>query len=1416
MSEQQYPWKRFWCDREDRFDLDQSGYLGDPEEEFAFTYRKNVHTLEQIGEKPCLVLLGEPGIGKSTELRAEYRRIHDISDTSKNVFLFKDLNQYGDEDRLIREIFESEIVRKWKNEDSTLHLFLDSLDECRLQLNHIAKILQAQLLSLKNFSSQLRLKIVCRTAKWPSSLENTFAQLWGTEVGFFELVPLRQKDVAAIARANQIDDHAFLNAVEAKEAQPLAMKPLTLQMLLNLYSKHQQLPNGQDEIYQKGCELLSAESNPERRDSDQVGSLSTDRRIALASRIAAVTVFCNRSSISLDVDAVNLSESDLRLSELTGGKERVGGDTFEFTENDLREVCNSGLFTGSSKGRVGFSHQAFADFLAARYILTHGLRVQQIKSLIQLSQDPDGMVVPQLRGTARWLNEMNSELFLDTIRRDPQVLLSADLFNIENKHKYELVESLLHLFEQLKIFDSDFGLRAQYSALSHPTLATQLKPFISDKKKHFLVRRVAIDIAEACKLGELQELLANIALDRTDAHNIRVQAAHAIAEIGDLNARLKLKPLAIAPQDDDSNDELKGCTLRGLWPGLITTNELFNCLTPPKNENLLGSYAFFLVYIVPEHLSIQDLPFALAWITYQPPSTGLWSHIESLNEHILFKAWQYLAEDCILEAFAEAAVPRLRNYLSICPIPRFGTAKKDERPALPDPVRRKLIIRLVSKLGQSKDDAFIIAHPEPPLLTPHDLSWMVRNLINERDERLKSIWVTLIELYFDRENQNHFESVYYSMNECEILAQRFRLRFGPIELRSEEARRMKADYERFKNLEDERRRREEERNRPISHSPGERIRNCLNRFEEGDSDGWWRLCLEMTLDSGSKVYIDELQSDLQSLPGWINSDQGTRNRIIQAGKKYILESDAAPSKWLGTQTLHRPAAAGYKALILLQKVDPVFVDSLSPKIWANWAPVLLGHPESSGFVGQDETYMDLICKAFRYAPEEILSTLRILIDQENEKSGSLFILRKMEKCWNQRLCASLLEKCEDEHLKPNCLGILLSELIAHNDMAAEEYAKSLLTLPLPVEGDDRARSIAAALALLAKAKDAGWDKVWTAVRAEREFGHEVFLALPRNMEERRSMSLAVRIGEENTAELFVWLMEEFPPEKYSQPAGVHWVGPREAIANYRDGLIEHLKIMGTTAAIRAIERIKARLPDLEYLNFVLVTARRNVRMKNWTPLRPKEFIQLAQSPSSRVVLNSDDLINAVTESLLRLQKKLHGETPDCIFLWDRVPASEKQRPKLENDLSDYIKNHLQEDLLRSGIIAAREIEIRRRQSGDGEPGERTDIYIACFVPSSGKHARVIIEVKGCWNPNIKTAMKDQLLNRYLRDKDCQHGIYLVGWFDCPHWDAKDTRKKGQTLRMSFNEAGEYFDKMATELSCDERIIKSFLLDCTIR
>ena len=394
----------------------------------------------------------------------------------------------------------------------------------------------------------------------------------------------------------------FWNDLRKKEVVPLAIKPVTLRFLLNTYNRHGEFPSSQADLYSAGCRLLCEETSQSRRAAQRKGTLSASQRLSVATRIAFLTIFANRYAIWTSFDAGDVPAADIDISELCGGKEDINGEEVAVTDGAIREVLDTGLFSSRGPNRMGWAHQTYAEFLAATYFLQRKMKVAQIMSLIVHPGDAEGKLVPQLHETAAWLAGMVPQVFREIMKTDPEVLLRSDVATAHVKDRAALVEALLKRHDEEKLLDSDFAGGARYEKLAHSELARQLEPFIRDRTKGLVVRRVATDIAEACKLLDLISLLVDITLDTSDSLAVRVNAAHAVAQIGDAAVKERLIPLAIGDAGEDPDDELKGYGLRACWPNNIAPKELFSVLTPPKNSHFIGAYHMFIVDQLPKSL----------------------------------------------------------------------------------------------------------------------------------------------------------------------------------------------------------------------------------------------------------------------------------------------------------------------------------------------------------------------------------------------------------------------------------------------------------------------------------------------------------------------------------------------------------------------------------------------------------------------------------------------------------------------------------------------------------------------------------------------------------------------------------------------------------------------------------------------
>jgi hypothetical protein len=149
-------------------------------------------------------------------------------------------------------------------------------------------------------------------------------------------------------------------------------------------------------------------------------------------------------------------------------------------------------------------------------------------------------------------------------------------------------------------------------------------------------------------------------------------------------------------------------------------------------------------------------------------------------------------------------------------------------------------------------------------------------------------------------------------------------------------------------------------------------------------------------------------------------------------------------------------------------------------------------------------------------------------------------------------------------------------------------------------------------------------------------------------------------------------------------------------------------------------------------------------------------------------------------------------------------------PKLEKVLCDWLADHLTKELAGKGIVVGRDVQVHRLDRLD----LRVDAIAESELGSSLETVRVIVEVKGCWNRKVKEAMGTQLVHKYLKNRDPQHGLFVVGWFLCSAWTGKNPNRKCIKF-ANIEELRKFLSDQAEALSADGRRIQSAVLDITI-
>ena len=352
-----------------------------------------------------------------------------------------------------------------------------------------------------------------------------------------------------------------------------------------------------------------------------------------------------------------------------------------------------------------------------------------------------------------------------------------------------------------------------------------------------------------------------------------------------------------------------------------------------------------------------------------------------------------------------------------------------------------------------------------------------------------------------------------------------RLFFTPTVLDSDEARNLRERYEEC-NAPDVTANAE-----PLDWLPHDRIEYWLARYEKGEQGIWWALLREMTLEDTSECYGRVFEPDITTLPGWENSDSNARRRIINAAESYLKRKRRFDLDGLLDGKASEKDIAPYKAFHVLLKECPERLDELRDDQWSYWIPVLFG---PFGYNGNRAVQKILIGLAYRKIPDAVIDYLeQVLRHQIKKEDQYLSVFDLVEDIWDQKISNRVCAVLEFAETKPLCWGRMVRKLLANGDKETQKLAEGELQLPLPQDDDARDISLQAALALVESVSDAAWGAVWPIICKDTQFGRRVVMEVSHDLHHTYETFFS-KLHEGQLADLFVWLVQQFPPDKDPQ------------------------------------------------------------------------------------------------------------------------------------------------------------------------------------------------------------------------------------------------------------------------------------------
>lgn len=1413
-----YNWKRFWYKRGDVDIITEQGYLTDPEPEYMFFHREKLKQLNELEENPCLILLGEPGIGKSDSMAKAAKSKQKLAGQSTSV-IHQDLKPFSSESSIYRNIFDLTEFKEWKESSNGLYLYLDSLDECLTNIKTLPEFLLEELKKLD--LKRLHLRIACKSARWPIPFENKLARLWGSDnVQVYHLAPLRRCDVSCALDCEEIPSVEFLNKVDDFKAVPLAVSPITLKLLIKTYKARGEIAHSRKEIYESGCKELAKETKLESVTMPESFRLSEVEKFQIAARIAAITVFSRKHIISLDRDHFAQNSSYLYMTDFNSGSEKHLHEKIEVNRVSVSETLNTGLFISCGQNLFTWAHQCYSHFLAAYYLASSNITTNEILKLIILPNNPEPRIVDQLHQVAAWLACFDANIFSRISQIDSQVLLKSDLTQVDDAAKFHLVESIISQFENENIIDDDWSIQYDdYKGLKNNRLASQLKPYFLDNQTLFMTRRFLIDLVSSCQIQELYPELVKIALDQHSNYYLRIRASWCIARSSFESHKKQLLPLAMGLAGEDPEDELKGYGLQSVWPKHISAEQLFKLLDKPQCPNLIGGYRSFLDTDLAAHVKSKDLPYALSWVARQPYLEEVPPEFKKLTKLIIAKAWKELGDDIVLSSFAETILKGLKKlngfrYCLIC-------ENDDDYYKIEITKRHRLIeyiLKNISKLEKHDVSLTDLFNFRDPIVIKDDIPWVLDQVIfTETKSRGFNIWINLLSELLKQFPYEYPNETLTAYHQSILMKETFKDLFDPIPLCSTLAKKLKTNY--YENLKPIRQRRKIKKADLLSAEQFFQL--FFSHIENNSHSVWMNLAVHLKFDEQDVICKNSFSSHHEVELIWSQVEESIKSKLIEQCEKCVLITEPKSEEWFLENSYRYEALALYVSLQILSRVNPVFLNTLSSEVWAKCSPIILRSP-FQGANKTSEIHENLILKAYQGSPDTFVSWLLKLLEHEDRENQNIYAIYRIENCFDEYLVDHLIKKIKTTDFSNNSLSQILSILFKSKHPKPFKFALELLN-EKPVGSKDVDLHRIVAKSLFKYGNENTWNTIWLNYFDNGDLGKELMteIAQESSFELR---SIPHRLSEIQLSNLFIWLEKCFPSSEDPEVKTdrIHRIESRESIKDFKSSVFNTLRSMGSKEACRQIEKIIKVFPKYDWLRWQLVIAKRAMRIQAWEPIAPSNLIEITENKSKRIIRCEADLLDVIVESLERFESKMqHTVTPISFVLWNNNKGVFS--PKLENKLSDLIKVFLIDDICNQKIVVNREVEIASAK--DRGMGESLDVFIEAFLPPSHEmnvdsvdKICAIIEVKGCWNRDVLTGLENQLFSKYLVKTGVKTGLYVVGYYFCDAWDREDDKFKRtySVLKSPLSDCRAYFSDLNKSNIPSSFNVKTVVLDLRLR
>lgn len=1397
-----YDWKRYWIPHESH----EESYF-----EYSSLYNNNEKsTLSNLRDKKCLILLGDAALGKSTVLNQEYKA---LQKADIGVY-FIDLKYIGDYTSLRDKFIDLKI---YCNGKSKVYLLLDSFDESQLIFNNIVNCLIDNLKSLD--LEKIYIRITCRTVVFPQYLFDELKQLSyrGKErfefnnakdifkqqfkiinnsketnipVEIYKLLPLNKDDINKVLEYKNINKDDFYNNTLLSEE---LKTPITALYIIDNYENLDNM--SQFEIYNNICLQLCNEYNGQL--NKQI--LNANERMKVVATLFTIMLFSNKYSISYDKNVYEYSNSNTFYTQKYFGDVKNILDILRFAipASNIEEVLNTGLFTGNYDS-ITCIQKTYMEFLVAKFILDCNL-YDNFKNLIFDEYDK---VLPSFVNTICWLADQNDAIFEEVYSKDPDILLTSIVsFASEEKN----IKMLKKFYELLKSASGIYGLNS-YShilrklSISKDVIIETIEEYLKSNDSTYVT--ISIQLLDINNILEFEDYIFNIAISKEYSFHCRVEALYFLKK-----------------HSSSYFYEI--------------SNYIDNFIVDDKEES--SRYAYILInLLLPNHLSEANLK----KIINQNLDDNFYYHAEpdiiaqnkDFHRIILSRLIQQFLEgkrddtnfiDKLLKSLVknlpfdnvEYVANFIYDVLNCC----YLHSLHSELYSLFENINRNLKYEIFNYLFNN----VIILKNQDPLYVSYyrfffdkqDLVFLIKQFIKLQDKKVKKL---LYDLLINTSSMNkiiyYVSYIWYIIKDIKNAIKNKKLTYHQYYLHRL-LDKLKSFYEKFINIY------YKIKNLILRKRPIDRLRKILNKSVFSEYD--WNNCiysLSYIKDNQKRAfslcpinyeYIDEYylltqneQKQLFNLAEFYVKNQSYN--IVQINNRLTTNSFNP-----FTNMLIVPA------MFFLYKQDEKVLRNLIGKndLIKRSLPYIINYPIDNSFYNEIKSCrIELLQYCINNNESEFLRTLEQIIDIKLSVQDNEVYLEFLEDFYsinNEQLNYMLFQKLsallnKDTHTKSE---LYIIEHIGRY-LTIKNYNSCIELFTSILSSENKSNHLKAIIAkFLAHYNSSTFGTYKDLLDNNEEFAKEFICNVSRGCFATDSYQdnnqIKLNLNSVELAQFFIILEKYYPSSEDTYPNGI--VTPRDEISDLRRIIINKCINNGD---FKFFNYIKTN-SNLNIQTFWISNAKRNYTKLQYQYITIEDLITMITKENSHVILNDSHLYDVLLKALHEIQLDIRKDS-GYLRIWNE--SNNICWPKDERALSDELKRLLKAKL--EDMVVNREVEI--------SPKNIPDLLVECQT-SESIIASVIIEVKGCWNPDLRESIKTQLYDRYMcDDTGYKYGIYLIGWYWCDKWDGEKKKNKIQHIKSEErfsetdkNETIDYFNKRSKFLSNNGKKVKSIVLDLSL-